>query len=270
MANNAKRVYKRIKLNEVSRRDLINRSKNVEATKLYGTTRYERRMKCKVIDTVASFNKVDMNALFKGNMLSFIVPVQGETNKYNVELLFEGILDEIQKEIKRNNNKCEYKVIYRALLNALNKEDILVSCNCYDYLTTFAVYATRGGFNSGKPETRPANIKNPRNSKGTACKHILKVLDNLDWAMKLASTINNYIIYMEKNYNKKYRDFIFPAIYGMKYDKAVQLGLFDDEEDDNLANSMDKAEDSKILDTANKVKPTDNTGEQEVKTEEGQ
>ena len=108
MANNAKRVYKRIKLNEVSRRDLINRSKNVEATKLYGTTRYERRMKCKVIDTVASFNKVDMNALFKGNMLSFIVPVQGETNKYNVELLFEGILDEIQKaELAREKLKDE-------------------------------------------------------------------------------------------------------------------------------------------------------------------
>ena len=88
--------------------------------------------------------------------------------------------------------------------------------------------------------------------------------------MKLASTINNYIIYMEKNYNKKYRDFIFLAIYGMKYDKAVQLGLFDDDEDDNLANSMDNTEDSKVLDTANKVKSTDNTGGQEVKTEEGQ
>ena len=32
---------------------------------------------------------------------------------------------------------------------------------------------------------------------------------------------------------------------------------------------MDNAEDSKVLDTANKVKPTDNAGEQEVKTEEG-
>ena len=45
--------------------------------------------------------------------------------------------------------------------------------------------------------------------------------------MKVASTINNYIHYMEEHYERLYADLMFPQIYGMPYEDAVQLDLFD-------------------------------------------
>lgn len=125
------------KLIEATRRELINKSKVAQPTKTYGTTRYERRNKQQVYDTVTSFNKVDMNALFKGNMLSFKVPIHGETDNYTVEVLFEGIIDDIKKEIRANKNKLEYKCVYRAIVNSINNQDIYVSCTCPDFKYRF-------------------------------------------------------------------------------------------------------------------------------------
>ena len=50
-----------------------------------------------------------MNALFKANLLSFFIPVQGETDNYEVEVLFDGILDAINRELQRNSWGFEYK-----------------------------------------------------------------------------------------------------------------------------------------------------------------
>ena len=50
--------------------------------------------------------------------------------------------------------------------------------------------------------------------------------------MKVASVINNYIHYMEEFMERKYADLIFPKLYNMPYNRAVQLNLFDT--DDNL------------------------------------
>ena len=125
------------KLTEATRRELISKSKTAERTKSYGTTRYERRNKQHVYDTVTAFNKIDMNRLFKGNLLSFKVPVHGETNNYTVEVLFEGIIDDIKKEIKSNKDKLEYKCVYRAIVNSINNQDIYVSCTCPDFKYRF-------------------------------------------------------------------------------------------------------------------------------------
>ena len=117
---------------EKTRKELIDKSKSADKVKAYGTTRYERAKKQHAFNTVAYFNKVDFNALFRANLLSFIVPVHGETSDYNVEIYFEGICEDIKKEIERNNGKLEYKCIYRALINAINREEIMVSCSCPD------------------------------------------------------------------------------------------------------------------------------------------
>ena len=58
------------------------------------------------------------------------------------------------------------------------------------------------------------------------------VLSNTDWMVKIASVINNYARYCQKNMQKNYADYIFPKIYGMPYKKAVQLSLFDDMDPD--------------------------------------
>lgn len=54
--------------------------------------------------------------------------------------------------------------------------------------------------------------------------------------MKIASVINNYIHYMEEHYQRLYADVIFPKLFGMPYQRAVQLSLLDDNTD-NLNNS---------------------------------
>ena len=235
---------------EATRQDLINQSKKGRPTKTYKTTRYARRTKSSVNPSVKTYNQIDMNALFKGGLLSFKVPVHGETNDYEVELLFDHFLEELQKEVKDNNYKCEYKTVAKALMRAYNRDDTYIACSCPDFQYRFNYWATHNKYNAGKPELRVADITNPDNDLGAACKHSLLVLSNLKWAIKVASVINNYINYMAKHEERLYADVIFPAVYGMPYKKAIQLGLFDDEAE--LDNTMDNPDTSNI-DKINKV-----------------
>ena len=45
--------------------------------------------------------------------------------------------------------------------------------------------------------------------------------------MKIASVINNYIHYMEEHYQRLYADVIFPRLFNMPYQRAIQLNLLD-------------------------------------------
>ena len=236
-------------INEATRQELISKSKKGKPTKTYGTSRYLRRTKSSINSSVKNYNQIDMNALFKGGILSFKVPINGETNTYEVELLFDHFLEELQKQTKKDN-RCEYKTIAKAIMRSFNSDDTYISCSCPDWTYRFAYVSTKNRYNSGKPELRVADITNPDDSLGAGCKHSLLVLSNLNWAMKVASVINNYINYAKKHMEKAYADVIFPAVYGMPYKKAVQLGLFDTDE---LANTMDNASQKKDIDTINKT-----------------
>lgn len=85
---------------------------------------------------------------------------------------------------------------------------------------------------NGEPELRPANETNPDNKLGAACKHVLLVLGNSSWIIKVASVIVNYIKYMEKSQPRLYQRIIYPAVYGKKYEEPTQTSLFDTEEDE--------------------------------------
>ena len=99
--------------------------------------------------------------------------------------------------------------------------------NCPDAKYRMAYQQTKNDYKAGYKERRPSNITNPADTLGAGCKHVLLVLANLDWAVKVASVINNYIKYCKEHLQRNYADYIFPKIYGMKYDKAVQLNIFD-------------------------------------------
>lgn len=105
--------------------------------------------------------------------------------------------------------------------------------NCPDWKYRFGYQATVGRYNSGLSELRPSEITNPHDTKGAGCKHSLLVLANTDWMMKIASVINNYIKYCRDNMSLNYANYIFPKIYGMPYNKAVQLSIFDDVDDES-------------------------------------
>lgn len=123
---------------EKSRQELINKSQSADTTKTYGTTRWDRRGAVKPFATVENYNRLDFNAIFKGNLLNFVVPVHGDrslgsTDDYSVEVLFEGVCDKLKQELQRNNYRLEYKIVYRAIVNAINSGDVLVSCTCPDW-----------------------------------------------------------------------------------------------------------------------------------------
>lgn len=220
------------RLDEKTRSQLIDKSKNADKTKAYGTTRYERRNMQHLYNSVNAFNKIDQNALYKANLLSFFVPVQGETDNYEVEILFDKILDAINRELKNNGWTLEYKVVYRAIIDAINRQDVYVSCTCPDWKYRMAYWSSKGRYNSGHPQIVPAKITNPNDSKGAGCKHVMKVLADLDWALKLASCIYNYTVYIEEHYPDKYFNVIFPALYGVSYQNALDQGLIEPPEDE--------------------------------------
>ena len=220
---------------EKNRQDLLNKSRasdNYSSKDRQGENRYTRRLKSQIANSVRDYNRIDMDAFWKGDILDFDVRVHGETDDYVVSLDFSNILRRIQQEVSSNKNRLEFKCVLRALVGAFNSDsDLLVSCTCPDWKYRQAYWATRGGYNSGQPQ--PSNgmaIANPNDTKGAGCKHVNLVLSNLDWMMKIASVINNYIKWTRDNMARNYADYIFPKVYGMPYKKAVQLSLLDKED----------------------------------------
>ena len=122
--------------------------------------------------------------------------------------------------------------------------------NCPDFRYRFSYWATKNSITSGQAELRPANITNPGDTKGSGCKHVMLVLSNNSWLLKVSSVIFNYINYMEKHYAKLYADIIYPAIYEKDYEEPVQMDMFADEENPELAT------DSDTIDTSNKYART--------------
>lgn len=229
---------------EVNRRQLIDKSKKSDRYKdiSKGKNRWERKKLSKIATSVSQYNNINMDAFFKKDILTVGINVHGETNNYVVVMKFEHMLENIQKEIKRNNNKLEFKTILVSLTNAFNNGDVFVHCTCPDYKYRGNYWATVNGYEASTPQTSNGQrIQNPNDTKGAGCKHVMLVLSNVNWIMKVASVINNYIKYAEEHMQKAYADIIFPKLYGMKYDRAVQLGLFDSDDLDTSKQTLDIA-----------------------------
>ena len=205
-----------------------------------GKSRYEKRVKSKVASVVKEFNNIDMQSLFVHNILTINVPVRGETNNYLVTIKFGGFLDILRRQLDRQNGELNLRAITRSLLDAFNQNDVYIHCSCDDYKFRFSYWSSIKDINAGPPERRPAKITNPRNDKGPGCKHIMLVLSNNSWLIKVASVINNWIIYMSKYRKKQYADIVYPAIYGHEYEEPVQLSM-DDEKSLNDRETIDKA-----------------------------
>ena len=111
--------------------------------------------------------------------------------------------------------------------------------NCPDWRFRFAYYANINDITVDPKENRPSKITNPHDTLGSACKHVLLVLSNNSWLVKVASVINNYIKYMEQHMEHLYAEIIFPAIYGREYDVEYQLSLDGSDELDSTEDTID-------------------------------
>ena len=169
--------------------------------------------------------------------------MDGETDSYLVTISFKGFLDYLHKELAKVDNKLSLRVVIRALLDGINSDDVYMRCSCPDYQYRIAYWASRTDTIVGDKETRPSNITNPNNKLGSGCKHLMLILSNTSWMIKLGSVIFNYINYMERNYKKLYADVIYPAIYDKKYEEPVQLDIdsLDNDELDTTSSMVDKS-----------------------------
>lgn len=363
-------------LNEDKRQQLIAKSKSSEK----GNQRFKRRVKSKVARNVKNFNSINMNKLFKQDILDIGIQVHGETDDYIVTISFGGFLEILRKNLKSNNNHLDLRIIIRTLMQSFNDENVYIKCtclhpdtkiklldgttlpvsemktlfdqgeklfvysvdsngdfkpgevekvwitdtvdnfikivldndeeiittpdhlymlrdgsycqaqnlvegqsliplnhkvksieyisipgtpvydikvkeyqnflvdagvilhNCPDWKYRFAYFANINKITLDPLENRPSNITNPEDTLGSACKHVLLVLSNNSWIIKVASVINNYIKYMETHMEHLYASIIYPALYGQEYDKEYQMSL---DQDDTLA------DDEETIDTAN-------------------
>lgn len=231
-------------LYEDSRRELISKSKSSEK----GRERYNKRNRSRVANTVKSFNQIDMNKLFKEGILTVNIPVHGETDDYIVRITFGAFLEILRDQIA-DKDVVELRDISRTCIIGFNKADVFISCTCEDFKYRFQYYATVNDLNSGAPETRPSDITNPDDSLGSGCKHILLVLNNTSWILRVARVINNYIKYMENHYPKLYTEVMYPAIFGKPYEEPIEEPV--DEPIDDIQSGDELQTDDTTLDTAN-------------------
>lgn len=222
-------------LNEDKRQQLIAKSKSSAK----GNQRFKRRVKSKVAKNVKSFNSINMNKLFKQNILDVGVQVHGETADYVVTISFGGFLDILQKNIRINNDHLDLRIVIRSLMEAFNSDDVYIRCSCPDWQYRFAYYANINDITVDPKEDRPSKITNPHDTLGSACKHVLLVLSNNSWLVKVASVINNYIKYMEQHMEHLYAEIIFPAVYGREYDAEYQMSLDGSDELDSTEDTID-------------------------------
>lgn len=219
-------------LYEDSRSSLLQQSKKGKREKIDGKTRYEKRLNVKMANSVRSYNNLDMDKLFKQDIMDVHIPITGETAGYFVRISFGDFLDRLKRRIKqRKVTRVELKDVIYSLVSAFNGDNVYIFCECPDYKYRLAYWATQNNITSGRKENIPSKITNPNNDLGPGCKHIMLVLSNTKWLIKVASVVYNYINYMEVHYERLFADFIYPAIYDKPYDKDVQLDMFDDEID---------------------------------------
>lgn len=224
-ARSSELTLEKYKLNEDSRSSLLSKSKK----SVKGFQRFKRRVKSRVANSVKQYNSIDMNKLFKQDILTVDIEVKGETDTYQVKISFGGFLEILKDQIERHG-EFNLKAVTRALITGFNRDDVYIHCSCPDWQYRFSYFATKNNITSGDPENRPSDITNPDDKLGVGCKHVLLVLSNTSWILKVASTIFNYVNYMEKHYERLYSKIIYPAIFGKAYEKPVQLDIFDDDE----------------------------------------
>lgn len=128
-------LHELLKLDEATRTQLVAQSRSVGQYKdtSRGRNRMERKKYSKIANAVKAYNAIDMNSVFKQDILLMNIPVVGESDEYTVTIKLEGVIAEIQKNIKNNGNKFEYRTVIQALTKVFNTTDVYTKCTCADY-----------------------------------------------------------------------------------------------------------------------------------------
>ena len=221
---------------EANRTSLIAQSKSagLYKNKERGRNRFERKKYSKVANQVKSFNEINMNLLFKQDILQVNIPVVGENDEYVVTIKLEGVIAEVQKNIKNNGNKLEFRTVIQALTKVFNTSDVRIKCTCPDAKYRFAHWNIIKNVSVDDSSSDPGpgkGIANPKDDMGRGCKHMLLVLANGDWMMKVASVVINYCHFLSEKKPDAFLKLVFPKLYGVPADEAEEHGIVADSED---------------------------------------
>ena len=226
---------------EDKRSQLLSRSKTGEPyvpwNQFKGKNRYQRRLYSRLASSVKNFNSIDMNKLFKDDILDVDIDVKGETNVYVVRISFGGFLDELHNFLK--TQELDRKIIAKALAKAFNGDQVYINCTCPDFRYRGKYWATKNNILIGAPETRPSNITNPNDTKGPGCKHITLALSDSSWLVKVSSVIYNYVEYMKEHDKRLYQKYIYPAIYQKPWEPGDEVQLDITDIDTSRASDLD-------------------------------
>lgn len=94
-----------------------------------GKTRYEKRVKSRIGTSVKNFNNINMNSVFKEDILTVGIDVKGETDDYVVTISFGGFLDNLHKQLG-DREDLTLRDIIRALVRSFNGDNVYVRCTC--------------------------------------------------------------------------------------------------------------------------------------------
>ena len=229
-------LFELLKLDEATRTQLVAQSRNVGKYKdtSRGVNRMARKKYSKVANSVKAYNQIDMNKVFKQDILQVNIPVVGETDEYTVTIKIEGVVAEMQKNIKNNGNKMEFRTIIQSLTKVFNTTDVYVKCTCPDFKYRFAHWNIIKNVSVDDSASDPGpgkGIANPNDDKGRGCKHILLTLSNGEWMMKVASVINNYCHFLSEKKPEIFLKLVFPKLYGVPAEEAADNDLVADNED---------------------------------------
>lgn len=256
-------------LNEATRGQFIAKSRTADPYKhnIRGQNRFIRKKFSKISNNVQKFNSINMNDLFKKDLLTIVIPVIGETNEYEVTVQIDGVMEEIARNIKANQNKFEFRTVLQALTKRFNVSNIRVKCTCDDFKYTYAhnLIINQNSVDDTSRDPGPGKTGKTADAKSQGCKHILLVLANTAWIMKVTSVITNYINYMNIHKHDLFLKVMFPKLYGVTPDEAIDTNLVPPETnlntDKDLINTINEwAKNRGKIKPGTQVNPVTGTG----------
>lgn len=247
-----KRFYKNRSLIEVSRKDLVLKSRT------QSKTRFNKRLNYQV----SNFRGVDLQQMFENDYFVFNTPIKD----YVCTIAFPGVFTSLKQVVRStagDPSRINLQMVIRALRIAFDAtDDVKVNCTCADWIYRFAYYATKNGYKYGPPENRPSDITNPDDTLGATCKHLDMLLSNKRWLVKAASVVNAFI----KTYPDKAANYLYDTY------SAPDVDDREDEVDDvpvtpeNDSGSMETdTDDDELLDLE---EPEEDTSEEDEEEEE--
>lgn len=181
MINKIKHNHSLRYISELNRRELVLKSLNQSPERVSRSQEYH----------ITGKMQINVDQFIYTDRITVEIPV----NQYICTIEFNNVIETIAKVADRQHRgNVNFDTVETALNTALDEEkDLLVNCTCPDFYYRFSYVATKNGYKNGKRQRKPAPIRNPRDNKGSFCKHLIMILKNKKWVRKLASVVN-YLI----------------------------------------------------------------------------